>query len=192
MNFSNQTSDLSNREAPLEIHGDEFRELGYKLVDQIAEFLDGLSQRPVTPGESPQTIRDLLSADILPEHGSPANDLIDEVTDLLLDHSLFSGHPRFWGYITSSAAPIGALADLLAAVVNPNVGAAVQTHDNLNFLSLGQPSSRIHAHRIVQTNRQRQLCRRSSHHRKWHAAAQWARDHEQGCAFGYLGFGVSS
>ncbi|MGB6688950.1 MAG: pyridoxal-dependent decarboxylase [Terracidiphilus sp.] len=38
-------------------------------------------------------------------------------------HSLFNGHPRFWGYITSSAAPIGALADLLAAAVNPNVGA---------------------------------------------------------------------
>lgn len=41
--------------------------------------------------------------------------------DLLFDHSLFNGHPRFWGYITSSAAPIGALADLLAAAVNPNV-----------------------------------------------------------------------
>lgn len=125
MNFSDQTSKLANREAPLEIHGDEFRELGYKLVDQIAEFLDGLSQRPVTSGESPQTIRNLLGADILPEHGSPANDLLDEVTDLLLDHSLFNGHPRFWGYITSSAAPIGVLADLLAAAVNPNVGAAV-------------------------------------------------------------------
>lgn len=125
MNFSDQTSNLANREAPLEIHGDEFRELGYKLVDQIAEFLDGLSNRPVTSGESPQTIRNLLGTDTLPEHGSPANDLLDEVTDLLLDHSLFNGHPRFWGYITSSAAPIGVLADLLAAAVNPNVGAAV-------------------------------------------------------------------
>lgn len=125
MNFSNQTSDLGNREAPLEIHGDEFRELGYKLVDQIAEFLDGLPRRPVTHGESPKAIRKLLGTDILPEHGSPASDLLDEVTDLLFDHSLFNGHPRFWGYITSSAAPIGALADLLAAVVNPNVGAAI-------------------------------------------------------------------
>jgi glutamate/tyrosine decarboxylase-like PLP-dependent enzyme len=44
---------------------------------------------------------------------------------LLFDHSLFNGHPRFWGYITSSAAPIGALADLLASAVNANVGAWV-------------------------------------------------------------------
>jgi len=125
MNISQQTSNLRNREAPLEIHGDEFRKLGHQLVDDIAEFLDGLPQRPVTTEESPQAIRKLLGTDILPERGSSANDLLDEAADLLFDHSLFNGHPRFWGYITSSAAPIGALADLLAAAVNPNVGAAV-------------------------------------------------------------------
>jgi glutamate/tyrosine decarboxylase-like PLP-dependent enzyme len=125
MHFSNQTPNLGNREAPLEIHGDEFRKLGYQLVDKIAEFLDGLPQRPVTTDESPRAIRKLLEPDILPEHSSPANDLLDEAADLLFDHSLFNGHSRFWGYITSSAAPIGALADLLAAAVNPNVGAAV-------------------------------------------------------------------
>src|SRR6185437_9227572 len=42
---------------------------------------------------------------------------------LLFDHSLFNAHPRFFGYVTSSAAPIGALGDLLAAAANPNVGA---------------------------------------------------------------------
>ena len=125
MNFSNKHLNLSNRAAPLEIHGDEFRTLGHQLVDEIAEFLDGLPQRPVTSDESPQVIRKLLGSDILPEYGSSANDLFDEATNLIFDHSLFNGHPRFWGYITSSAAPIGALADLLAAAVNPNVGAAV-------------------------------------------------------------------
>ncbi len=125
MSFSNQTPNLRNREAPLEIHGDEFRKLGYQMVDKIAEFLDGLPQRSVTADESPQTLRKLLDPDILPEHSSPANELLNEAVDLLFDHSLFNGHSRFWGYITSSAAPIGALADLLAATVNPNVGAAI-------------------------------------------------------------------
>ncbi len=125
MNFSDNNSNLSNRAAPLEIHGDEFRKLGHQLVDEIAEFLDGLPQRSVTTDESPQAIRKLLGPDILPEYGSSANDLFDEATNFIFDHSLFNGHPRFWGYITSSAAPIGALADLLAAAVNPNVGAAV-------------------------------------------------------------------
>jgi glutamate/tyrosine decarboxylase-like PLP-dependent enzyme len=47
---------------------------------------------------------------------------LEEAVDLLFNHSLFNGHPRFWGYIMGSAAPIGALADLLAAAVNPNLG----------------------------------------------------------------------
>jgi len=123
--LSKQTSDLREREAPLEMHGDEFRQLGHRLVDQIAEFLDGLPQRPVTTDKSPQAIRELLGSDTLPEQGSSPDELFDRTANLLFDHSLFNGHPRFWGYITSSAAPIGALADLLAATVNPNVGAAV-------------------------------------------------------------------
>jgi hypothetical protein len=39
-----------------------------------------------------------------------------------IGHSVFNGHPRFMGYITSSAAPLGSLAELLAATVNPNCG----------------------------------------------------------------------
>src|SRR5262249_28125742 len=57
--------------------------------------------------------------------GSSPSELFEESASLLFDHSLLNGHPRFWGYITSSAAPIGILADMLAAAVNPNVGAAI-------------------------------------------------------------------
>jgi len=125
MNSINHAPDLRTREAPLDIGGEAFRKLGHQVVDDIAEFLDGLSQRPVTTGESPQTVRKLLGADTLPQRGSAPDALLDEAADLLFDHSLFNGHPRFWGYITASAAPIGMLADLLASAVNPNVGAAV-------------------------------------------------------------------
>src|SRR5690606_25413887 len=58
----------------------------------------------------------------LPDHGTAPDQLVGEVARLLFDHSLLNGHPRFMGYITSSPAPIGMLADLLAAAVNPNVG----------------------------------------------------------------------
>ena len=40
----------------------------------------------------------------------------------MFEHSLFNGHPRFFGYITASPAPIGILGELLAAAVNPNCG----------------------------------------------------------------------
>jgi glutamate/tyrosine decarboxylase-like PLP-dependent enzyme len=115
--------DLQNRKAPLEMDPDEFRKLGHWVVDQIADFLQSLPQRPVTSGVSPKHIRSLLGDQPLPVQGMPAEDLLRESTNLLFEYSLFNGHPRFWGYITSAAAPIGALGDLLAASVNPNVGA---------------------------------------------------------------------
>src|SRR5512143_2717801 len=101
--------------------GDEFRAAGHRLVDEIAAFLETLSARPVTRDEAPRDVRRLLPAR-LPAEGKRASDLLEEAAGLLFDHSLFNGHPRFLGYVTSSAAPIGALADLLAAAVNPNCG----------------------------------------------------------------------
>ncbi len=106
----------------LELPPDEFRRLGHELVDRVAEFLGSIRDRPLTSGETPAEIRDLLGRGPLPAGGTSAADLLPETTRLLFEHSLFNAHPRFMGYITSSAAPLGALADLLAATVNPNVG----------------------------------------------------------------------
>ncbi|MGB6432329.1 MAG: pyridoxal-dependent decarboxylase, partial [Candidatus Acidiferrales bacterium] len=115
---------VRERVSPLAMGSQEFRALGYQLVDRIAGFLDSLPERRVTPGEAPSDVRQALGAErSLPQRGTDAAVLLDRAADLLFEHSLFNGHPRFWGYITSSAAPIGALGELLAATVNPNVGA---------------------------------------------------------------------
>jgi aromatic-L-amino-acid/L-tryptophan decarboxylase len=112
------------RTAPIEMQSEEFRTLGYRLVDRIAELLESLPTRPVTTGESPPAIREALeSARLLPDTGTDPAQLMEHATDLLFDHSLFNSHPRFWGYITASAAPIGILGDLLASAVNQNTGA---------------------------------------------------------------------
>jgi aromatic-L-amino-acid/L-tryptophan decarboxylase len=114
----------SKRISPLEMSSEEFRSLGHALVDRIAGFLDSLPQRKVTTGESPTEIREALDANrSLPQRGTDPAQLLEHAADLLMEHSLFNGHPRFWGYITSSGAPLGALGELLAAAVNPNVGA---------------------------------------------------------------------
>lgn len=113
-----------NRVSPLAMNSEEFRKLGMELVDRIADFLESVPSRPVTPAESPAEIRHALGAQrTLPQQGADPAQLLRLAADLLFDHSLFNGHPRFWGYITSPAAPIGALGELLAAAVNPNVGA---------------------------------------------------------------------
>jgi aromatic-L-amino-acid/L-tryptophan decarboxylase len=113
------------RQAPIEIGREEFRSMGYQLIDRIAEFIDTIDQKPVTTSEPTKQLQNILGASSLPEKGMPAREILTRASDLLLNYSLLNGHPRFLGYITSSPAPIGALADLLAATVNPNVGAQV-------------------------------------------------------------------
>ena len=116
---------IENRGNSIEINKEEFRKIGHKLIDDISEFISSIDKKPVTVNESPSQLQSILGNTSLPENGIPAKELIPRVTDLLLNHSLFNGHPKFLGYITSSASPIGALADLLAASVNSNVGAHI-------------------------------------------------------------------
>src|SRR5262245_13260400 len=116
--------DLRRRETPLELSAQEFRRLGHRLVDRIAGHFETLANRRVTPGESPEAVRRAVGSNQgLPSTGAESGALLDEITNMLLEHSLFNAHPRFWGYITAGPAPIGVLADLLASAVNSNVGA---------------------------------------------------------------------
>ena len=110
-------------DVPMEIPAENFRALGHRLVDQLADFYETLRERPVTPGERPRYYRALVGDRTLPEDGSDPGVLLEHAADLLIANSLFNGHPRFWGYVTSSAGPLGALADFLAAALNQNVGA---------------------------------------------------------------------
>lgn len=127
--MSDRLSDASpaapaHRLSPLALPPDEFRRIGHALVDAVAGFLDALPDRPVATGESPGTIRSLIDADRpLPAKGTEPGALLESAASLLFDHSLFNGHPRFLGYITSSPTHIGILGELLAAAVNANVGA---------------------------------------------------------------------
>ena len=122
MNARNDSQIVDLRRAPLEMSPEEFRALGHGMVDRLADFLGSLPSRPVSPGESPRQVRAVLGDSGLPEKGMPAEPLLEEAAKLLFEHSLFNGHPRFMGFITSPPAPVGVLGDLLAAAVNPNVG----------------------------------------------------------------------
>jgi glutamate/tyrosine decarboxylase-like PLP-dependent enzyme len=102
----------------------EFRKIGHRLVDQLADRLAHVPAGLVTPDESQADLRGMLGAEQgLPPEGTEAGPLLEEATRLLFDHSLFNAHPRFFGYITSSPAPIGVLGEFLAAALNQNVGA---------------------------------------------------------------------
>ena len=64
---------LRRRRAPLEMGAGEFREIGHRLVDDIAERLARMPDGPVTPDDSPAELRRLLGAEqALPSAGADA------------------------------------------------------------------------------------------------------------------------
>ena len=95
------------RENPIEIGKTEFQKIGYQLIDTIAEFFDDISDKPVTTTKTPKELQKILGNLSLPQDGLPAEELVSSTSKLLFDHSLFNGHPKFFGFITSSGAPIG-------------------------------------------------------------------------------------
>src|SRR5580704_11309823 len=113
------------RKSPFGMDTKEFKNIGYQLIDTIAEFYNSIEAKAVTTGETPKQVQTILGNVSLPENGTSGSDLVAKTADLLFNHSLFNGHPKFFGYITSSPTPIGAFADMLASVINPNVGANI-------------------------------------------------------------------
>ena len=119
-----ERNDAGPRYAPLAMDADTFRAHAHALVDQIADLLASVPDRPITPNEAPSELRQALDLNRpLPEGGTAAGPLLEGAARALFDHSLFNAHPRFFGYITAPPAPVGILGDLMASALNPNVGA---------------------------------------------------------------------
>jgi len=57
------------RETPLEISQEEFKRIGYQLIDMISYFIDTIDEKPVTRGETPHEIQAILGHPYLPKVG---------------------------------------------------------------------------------------------------------------------------
>ncbi len=102
----------------------EFRALGHRLVDQLADFHESLEARRVYNPVPRDTLLRELGNGSVPNDGAPAQEVLDDIFALLRDYSRHNGHPRFMGYIVSPGSPLGALGELMAASFNQNVAAS--------------------------------------------------------------------
>ena len=114
---------MTDEAGPLDMSAEEFRSLGHHLVERIAGFLETARERPASVNLSPAEARRRVGQGPLPESGADPRALLDEAADLAFDGCRFNGHPRSWGYVIGSPAPIGMLADFLASAANPNLAA---------------------------------------------------------------------
>ncbi len=119
----NSTAEDEYPAAPLDMSAGEFRALGHDLVERIADFIQQIPNRPAARDISPAEARARLGQGGLPEHGTDAGTLLARAAELVFDGCRINGHPKSWGYVIGSPAPIGFLGDFLAAAVNPNLAA---------------------------------------------------------------------
>jgi glutamate/tyrosine decarboxylase-like PLP-dependent enzyme len=91
---------------------------GEKFNQLIAKASTGWKDRRPTPSEDASSIRDRFR-DSIPMQGASVDALVSSLEELI-PISGFNGHPRWFGYITSSADPIGVLADYFASSINQN------------------------------------------------------------------------
>ena len=71
----------------------------------------------------PDDVRGLFDTP-LPRAPEGAAQAYDDFLDHVVPYSMGNDHPRFWGWYMGAGNPVGNLADLLASVLNPNLGGA--------------------------------------------------------------------
>lgn len=99
----------------------EFRSLGHDVIDELADYLDSIEDRPVFPAVEPAHLEALFD-ERLPEAPSPGDEVLREIKEKLLPYSVHTGHGGYLGLITASPLPIGVIGDLIASALNQNLG----------------------------------------------------------------------
>ncbi len=140
----------SRRPAPQEESLDpqdwtELRALGHRMVDEMMTYLQTVADRPVWQ-KMPDEVRRAFDRPLpLEPEGEEA--AYRDFRDFVLPYPLGNIHPRFWGWVNGTGTPLGALAEMLAATVNPNVAgfdqaAALVERQVINWLKemLGYPA----------------------------------------------------
>ena len=104
-----------------DLSGEEFRRLGYRAIDMLADYFETIDERRVYPEADPDTIASAFD-DSLPETGQDPDDILDEWRDDVLANAAFNTSPRFFAFVMGSGSMLGVIAEALAAGTNMNVG----------------------------------------------------------------------
>ena len=101
---------------------DRARQLGEDAVDLWVELLARQPELPVSREFRADELREALAIEV-PEEPLERGELLGHLRSLVLESSIYPGHPGFLAYISGAGTVPGAAADLLAAALNQNGGA---------------------------------------------------------------------
>ncbi len=124
VNFPHRVSSAmtpSDESSVAEIDSERFRDLGYRTVDLIADYYEGIRDRPVYVQAEPA---DVVAAfeEPLPENGEDPETILDAVEEYVIPYATHNPSPRYFGFVMGSGTALAPLADAIAATVNMNTG----------------------------------------------------------------------
>ena len=108
---------------------DEMRALAHRMVDDAITYLETLRERPVW-----QPIPDEITAKFdvpVPHEPIGAEATYEEFKKTIMPYQMGNTHPRFWGWYMGNGTVFGALAELMAATMNPNLGGGNHIANNV-------------------------------------------------------------
>jgi glutamate/tyrosine decarboxylase-like PLP-dependent enzyme len=100
----------------------EMRKLAHRMVEDAFDYIENIREqavwRPV-----PDTVAEKLKT---PAPATPTDPVAvyEEFKENIFAYPMSTSHPRFWAWYMGSGTVMGALADFLAAIMNPNLGGA--------------------------------------------------------------------
>lgn len=99
---------------------DEMRALAHRMVDDAITYLATVGDRPVWQ-PVPDHVAARFEEPAPHDPGDPAA-VYDEFLETIFPYPMGNIHPRFWGWYMGNGTVLGALADFMAAIMNPNLG----------------------------------------------------------------------
>ncbi len=104
---------------PGDMPAGEFRRAMHQVADMVADYLEGVGDRPVVPKITPGTVRGQLPA-APPEDGEPIERILADFARLIPPNSTHWNHPGFMAYFPVTGSGPGILGEALAAAMNIN------------------------------------------------------------------------
>ncbi len=98
---------------------EEFRALAHRMVDDTVDFLAGLREQPAWR-PMPEAVRRSFD-EPLPWSGEGAEAAYEQFVERVRPYPNGNLHPRFWGWVQGNGTPLGMMADMLAAALNPHM-----------------------------------------------------------------------
>jgi len=96
-----------------------FRALAHRMVDDMLDLFASLPERPAWQ-PMPERLRGAFDCPVPQEPSGEAAAYADFVSNVL-PYSNGNLHPRFWGWVQGNGTPLGMMADMLAAGMNPHM-----------------------------------------------------------------------